>query len=102
MGCTRGIHPDELAHGLSLLRDVTSVWLARYASVPIDHVCSWPVLRAGSDRPVKCSDRIDRVTFLRTNDRIDVAAYCDHHADCMDAAYEQLKADHMLAAEGTD
>lgn len=102
MGCSRGIHPDELAHGLSLLREVEHLEISKYASVPIDHFCGWLVFRIGSERPTKCGDRIDRVTFLRSNERVDVAAYCDHYADCMDAAYRQLKDERKLVAEGLD
>lgn len=103
MGCSQGVHPDELEHALSLLREIEDVSFARYTSVMIDHHCGWPVaIAAGGMKPGKCGRRIDRVTFLRTNARVNVAAYCDHHADCMDAAYAHLKAERGFVGDGGD
>lgn len=77
---------EEIAHGESVIMEIADdVRVSKYTSVPIDHACGWPTANG------KCLVRIDRCTFILYAAGIQVAAYCNHHADCMDAAYAKIK-----------
>ena len=77
----------EMDHAMSVIEEgVENVGEMAYSCLEIDNVCCWPVGKGQCGRP------IGRVALLYGHEHVNAVAFCDHHGECMTAAYKRMRA----------
>ncbi len=77
---------DELDRAHSIIEEIVDTDSLLYSELEIESVCGW---RSHDDAPTKCGKPVRKACILFSDEeygRVNVVAYCDHHAACMTEA----------------
>jgi len=89
---------EERAVATATLDAIENFAETKFANVPIDSVCLWPL-----NPTVRCQQLLTRVLVVHEQNTLWVVAYCQHHSECMaELIHERREAQKRLSHDEID